>query len=172
MVEGELADRAAVPLAFRTGETVDVVVFELGALRFALPTVHVDELTHAFAFDPLPSAPDVVAGAANLRGEVLAVFDLRPRFRLPAKEVDVSDHFVVARAGPRRVILHVDRVLELRSVVLVAFEVNASSTEPVVGAGAIEDGILFIYDLSRVLDDTQGLGLDRALSQVRSGASA
>ena len=159
------ADRGSGPAALATAGAAEVVVCELGSMRFALASAQVDELTQAFGFDALPSAPDVVAGAANLRGELVPVFDLRARFRLPAKALELSDHFVVARAGGRRVILRVDRALELRRVSLAVFEANDSL---VAGAATVEDGILFIYDLAGLLDEAQRLALDRALSEQRS----
>jgi purine-binding chemotaxis protein CheW len=166
------ADRGSGPAASETAGAAEVVVCELGSMRFALASSQVDGLTQAFAFDALPSAPDVVAGAANLRGESVPVFDLRARFRLPAKPLDVSDHFVVARAGGRRVILRVDRALELRTVLLAAFQASAGSDDLVAGAATIEDGILFIYDLAGLLDEAQRLALDRALSEHRSRVSS
>lgn len=156
--------------AMAAEKAAEVVVFELGSMRFALASASVDELAQAFAFDPLPDAPDVVAGAANLRGELVPVFDLRSRFRLPREPLRVSEHFVIARAGARRVILRVDRALELRTVSLGALETRAGNGELVAGAGLVEDGILFIYDLSELLDEAESLALSRALSKLRPEA--
>ena len=145
---------------------VDVVVFQLGNTRFALSPEFVEELTHAFRFEVLPGAPKVVVGAVNLRGAVLPVFDLRSHLGLPAKATDVSDHFVVARAGRRRVVLHVDRVLELRSIAVLPIA-RASHLQSkgglVSGVAPIPDGTLFIYDLSGLLSEAEERALDRAL---------
>lgn len=145
---------------------VDVVVFQLGTARFALSTEVVEELTRAFRFEVLPDAPSVVMGAVNLRGAVLPVFDLRGHLGLPAKAPDVTDHFVVARAGQRRVVLHVDRVLDLRSIAVLpiarASHLQSKGTL-VSGVAPIPDGTLFIYDLSGLLSEAEERALDRAL---------
>ena len=143
-------------------------MFDLGTLRFALRIEDVEELTHAFAFEPLPNAPAVVSGAANFRGRVLPVFDLRRRFGLRARPLLASDHFVVARAGPRRVILHVERALELRSLPLTPIAEERDlprAAEVLAGTARADDGILFIYDLSRFLSEAETVELERALSQ-------
>ena len=82
----------------------------------AFPTADVRELVRAVAITPLPNAPAVIEGVVNVRGRVLPVLDVRARFRLPAKPLDPSDHFIVASAGPRGVILRVDRATHLALV--------------------------------------------------------
>lgn len=169
--EGEAAERVRLSQAASgaAASLVEVAVFDLGTLRFALRIEDVEELTHAFAFTPLPSAPAVVSGAALLRGQILPVFDLRGRFGLPARSLCASDHFVVARAGTKRVILHVQRALELRSLFVKAIseETNLpSAAELVAGVAKTEDGVLLVYDLSKFLDQAEALQLERALSNV------
>jgi purine-binding chemotaxis protein CheW len=159
------------PEATSGSALAEVAVFDLGTLRFALRIEDVEELTHAFAFEPLPNAPAVVSGAANFRGRVLPVFDLRRRFGLVPRQLLASDHFVVARAGERRVILHVKRALELRSLPITPIAQERDlprATEMLAGTARADDGILFIYDLSRFLSQAEGLELDRALSHTAS----
>jgi purine-binding chemotaxis protein CheW len=160
------------PEATGSSALAEVALFDLGALRFALRLEDVEELTHAFAFEPLPNAPAVVSGAANFRGRLLPVFDLGRRFGLSARQLLASDHFVVARAGQRRVILHVERALELRSLPItkIAEERDLPRASSVLaGTARTEDGILFIYDLSRFLSQAESLELDRALPREPMG---
>src|ERR1700687_6141499 len=93
--------------------TREVLVFEVGGQRYGLPTADVRELVRAVAITPLPNAPAVIEGVVNVRGRVPPVLDVRPRFRLPPKPLDPSDHFIVASAGPRGVILRVDGATHL-----------------------------------------------------------
>jgi purine-binding chemotaxis protein CheW len=74
------------------------------------------EIVRAVAISPLPSAPTVIEGLIDVRGQVVPVFNLRHRFGFPAREIDVGDHFILARASRRVAALHVDRVLELADV--------------------------------------------------------
>src|SRR5881296_2430916 len=77
----------------------EVLVFEVGGQKYALPTADVRELVRAVAITPLPAAPAVIEGVVDVRGRVLPVLDVRARFRLPPKALDPSDHFIVASAG-------------------------------------------------------------------------
>jgi twitching motility protein PilI len=53
------------------------VVFRLGSTRCALPIDRVFEIAEVPRITPVPNLPPWVRGVANLRGDVLAVIDLR-----------------------------------------------------------------------------------------------
>jgi purine-binding chemotaxis protein CheW len=54
------------------------VVVRLGGSRYAVPMCSVAEVGRPPALTRVPGLPEWVAGAANWRGRVLAVLDLRP----------------------------------------------------------------------------------------------
>ena len=95
------------------GEHLQVLVVEVGGQRYGLPVADVRELVRAVTILPVPRAPAIVEGIINLRGNIVAVLDIRARFGLPAKPLEPADHFVVAEAGNRMVALRVDRALDL-----------------------------------------------------------
>jgi len=146
--------------------TREVLVFEVGGQRYGLPIADVLELVRAVAITPLPNAPAVIEGIVNVRGRIVPVLDVRARFRLPAKPLDPSDHFIVAAAGPRGVILRVDRATQLALV-------DASAVQPpeTLGAGAayvagvarLDDGMVLIHDLATFLSAAEADSLDAAL---------
>jgi purine-binding chemotaxis protein CheW len=94
------------------------------------------------------------------------VLDVRARFRLPAKPLDPSDHFIVAAAGPRGVILRVDRATHLALV-------DETSVQPpqtlgpsatyVAGVAKLEGGLVLIHDLATFLSAAESASLDEAL---------
>ncbi len=59
------------------GETLEVVTFALGAERYGLEARHVLEVLRLADLTPVPGTPDFLAGVTNLRGDILAVVDLR-----------------------------------------------------------------------------------------------
>jgi purine-binding chemotaxis protein CheW len=67
------------------GEVFQVVSFSLGDERYAIETRYVREVVRLRDYAPLPGAPAFVFGALNLRGEVLAVMDLRPFCGVPQR---------------------------------------------------------------------------------------
>lgn len=84
-----LAERARmlaqVPAAApHAGDVLEVVVLALGRERYAIESHFVREIVRMAEITPVPGAPDVLSGVTNLRGEILAVFDLARLFGLPA----------------------------------------------------------------------------------------
>ena len=147
----------------------EVLVFEVADQKYALPTRDVRELVRAVAITPLPDAPAVIEGVVNVRGCVLPVLDVRARFGLPARTLDLSDHFIVASAGERGVILRVDRATHL------AF-LDAASVQPpeslgasrgyVAGVAKLADGLVLIHDVSTFLSAAESASLEAALAPV------
>jgi purine-binding chemotaxis protein CheW len=154
------------------GPTREVLVFELGGQRYGLPTLDVSELVRAVTITRLPNAPAYIEGVVNVRGRILPVLDIRARFHLPAKPLDTSDHFIVAWAGSRGVILRVDRATQLALVdeasVQCARDLGPSATY-VAGVAKLDGGLVLIHDLSTFLSTAEAASLDVALQAPVSG---
>ncbi|ADO68679.1 chemotaxis protein CheW [Stigmatella aurantiaca] len=151
----------------------EVLLFVLEGQRYALPSADVRELARAVSLTPLPHAPDVVEGLLNLRGKLLPVLDLRRRFRLPPRPLSPSDHFIIARAGPRDVGLRVDRaegLLSLEPGTLDETPRELPGVGYVAGAVKLPDGLVLVHDLRTFLSEAESLALASALTAV-PGAS-
>jgi purine-binding chemotaxis protein CheW len=151
--------------------TREVLVFELEGQRYGLPTADVRELVRAVTITPLPNAPAVIEGVVNVRGRVLPVLDMRARFHLPARPLDPSDHFIVASAGPRGVILRVDRATHLAVVAegsVQPRETLGPGAAYVAGVARLEDGLVLIHDLTTFLSAAEAGSLDEALEATAS----
>jgi len=102
------ADSTAAPLpaprasrdARQAAEAGRYVVFHMGDTRYGLPISDVIEMGVVPKTTPLPNVPDFVRGVANLRGEILAVLDLRTLLGLaPAADAFRERLLVVRPAG-------------------------------------------------------------------------
>jgi purine-binding chemotaxis protein CheW len=147
--------------------SLEVVVFELAGQLFGVPAVDVRELLRAVAVVPLPRAPAVVKGVINLRGRVVPVLDVRGRFRVPAKEIEPADHFIVARAGDHLVALHVDRATDL--VRLSAGDLDnvrglVPEADYVSWVARVPNNLVVIHDLATFLSRGEAVALEEALS--------
>jgi purine-binding chemotaxis protein CheW len=152
---------AAVPSRAR-----EVLVFEVAGQTYGLPSGDVLELVRAVAITPLPGAPPVIEGVVNVRGRVLPVLDVRARFRLPTKALELSDHFIVAAAGARGVILRVDRATHLALVdeaTVQPPQTLGPSATYVAGVVKLDDGLVLIHDLATFLSAAEAASLDEAL---------
>jgi len=56
----------------------------IGEVAYAVRIQSVREIVNPLSVVPLPRAPEDVRGVASFRGEIVAVVDMRARFKLPA----------------------------------------------------------------------------------------
>jgi purine-binding chemotaxis protein CheW len=138
-----------------------------------LPLAAVERVVRAVEVTPLPKAPAIVLGVINVQGQIIPVFNLRKRFSLKQREIEVSDQFIIATTRTRIVALAVDIVMG----VIERFETEVlspasivSGMEYVEGVTKIEDGIVFIHDLAGFLALDEAKQLDEALKITRDGA--
>ena len=151
------------------GNMREVLVFEIAGQKYGLPSDDVRELVRAVAITPLPSAPPAIEGVVNVRGRVLPVLDVRSRFKLPPRVLDPSDHFIVAAAGSRGVILRVDRATHLAMIdeaCIQAAETLGPSADYVAGVAKVDGGLVLIHDLATFLTAAEAASLEGALSEV------
>lgn len=148
---------------------VSLLVVVVDQLRLAVPLDAVVRVVPACEVLPLPGAPDMVVGAINLRGEVVAVLDLRRRLRLPTRALDVDDHLLVVRAAGRTRALIIDEaegVFGFPDDAFVAGDTIAGAGQPAPGVVRLNDGLLLIQDPERFLDPADEAQLEQALQDV------
>lgn len=146
---------------------VDVLVFEVGGLRYALPASDVRELARAVTIVPLPKAPAIVEGIINVRGRVVPVLDIRARFRLPRRALSHTDHFILAQTDERMVALRADRAVDLTQVDAEDIEephALVPGAEYVSGVAKLPDGLVLIHDLRTFLLEAEAAALDAAVA--------
>lgn len=144
---------------------ISILAFHVGDARFGIRSADAREVVRAVALTPLAGAPACVDGIFNLRGDVVAVLDLRKRFRLPAKSLSADEHFLVL-AGRRPRAFRADRVVEIADVPEALVEAHASAR--VAGVARTEDGLAVILDLDAFLDEAESAALDASLDALEA----
>jgi purine-binding chemotaxis protein CheW len=153
---------------------VDILLFQVGSLRCALPATDVREVLRALALGPLPSAPEVVLGVFSLRGVIVPVFDPHRRFGLPPLRRSHNDNVIVAQSEQRLVALWVDRVLDLHplsDVSYLAAQRVAPEAAHLAGVVQLESDLVLICALERFLAQHEAVALDLALSHLATRTS-
>jgi purine-binding chemotaxis protein CheW len=154
---------------------MDVLVFEVGGVRYALPASDVREIVRAVTIVPLPKAPPIVEGVIDVRGDLVPVLDVRSRFRLAPKSLSHTDHLVLAWAGPRLVAIRVDRAQNLLRVEPESIAdptLTTRDVQYVAGVAKLPDGLVLIHDLRAFLDEAEATAIDQATVTVsQSGRS-
>jgi len=144
-----------------------IVLFTLDEPRYALYLSAVERVVRAVEITPLPNAPGIVLGAINWQGKILPVIDIRKRFNLPEREMDLDDRFIIARAAGRLVALAAESVAGIRKL---TEQESASAAQAVPfaehlrGVAKVDGDLVLIYDLDRFLSLDEEQKLDAALT--------
>ena len=133
------------------------VVFALDEKRYALRLFAVEKIVHAVEITPLPKAPEIVYGIINAQGRIIPVVNIRKRFRLPEREIDINDQFIITNTSRNTVVLVADAV----SGVVERSEQEMTTTDKIVtGMGHVEGVVKLKDDMILILDLDKFLSLD------------
>jgi purine-binding chemotaxis protein CheW len=150
------------------GGSLQLLVFLLEEQRYALPLAIVDRVERIVAVTALPRAPEGVLGVINVRGQVVPVFDLHRRFRLPERLPELTDRLVVARTSRRPIALRVDTVQDVQdrpADQIIPAERVLPGLEYIRGVVRLEDGMVLIHDLDRFLSLEEEQQLEQAMER-------
>jgi purine-binding chemotaxis protein CheW len=147
----------------KEGET-QLVVFVLASEEFACNIADVREVLKMIRITPLPRSLDFVEGVINLRGEVIPVIDLRKRFNLPAVDRTEESRIIIVEVEERMVGLTVDSVSEVirlsnKQIQEAPNQVAGEQTNLIMGVGKIDERMLIILNLERILTSEEQIAL-------------
>ena len=138
---------------------LQLVSFSIGEEEFGVDILKVQEINRMLDVTRVPNAPEYVDGVINLRGKVIPIINLRRRFGMQRKERDKNTRIVVVELAAQVVGFEVDAVREV-------LRISANVTEPppslagsekadfITAVGKLEDRLLILLDLERVLSKT------------------
>jgi purine-binding chemotaxis protein CheW len=144
------------------------IVFTLDGQKYSLRLSAVERVERAVEITPLPLMPENVLGVVNIRGQIVPVFNVRKRFRLPARDLDARDQLIFARTSRRPVALVVDEVeeiIERDQQDVIPGDRILPGLEYVEGVARLADGLAVIHDLDRFLSVQEENALDQAMSR-------
>lgn len=144
-----------------------IVLFSLDELRYALYLSAVERVVRTVEITPLPKAPDIVMGVVNFHGEIMPVINIRKRFNLPVREIELNDQLIIARTSKRLVGLVVDSVTgvhELGHYQLTDIERAFPYADYLSGIAKIDNDIVLIHDLEKFLSLDEQQVMNEALS--------
>src|SRR5580765_1537099 len=118
---------------------VRVCLLSLADQSFVIDLRYVREVFEVTSITPMPGAPAMLSGVANLRGTVMPIVDLRSALGLPIWGASAR-YAVVIQQGVQQIGVLVDKVPEIRDV-LPGDYVTAATQSPE-GAHPFVTGIL------------------------------
>lgn len=98
------------------GERHDYLVFHISNEAFAVAATSLRQILEPPTIVPVPNTPPHLLGVINLRGEIVAVLDLRVAFHLGVAGTSEEERLLVLRDGRRSVAIVADAVVSIESL--------------------------------------------------------
>ena len=141
-------------------EELQLVSFYLGGEENGIDILRVQEIIRMQAISRIPKAPEYVEGIINLRGKVIPIINLRMRFGLEKKENDKQTRIIVVKIEGKTLGLIVDSVSEVLRLPSDSIEpapaiVTGKEGKYLTGVGKIEDKLIILLDLEKLLKDVE-----------------
>ena len=139
-----------------SGKTLQVVSFALGREEYGVDIAQVQEINRMVTITRVPQAPPFMEGVINLRGRLIPIIDLRTRFGMQSSERTKNTRIVVTEIGSKRLGMIVDSVSEVLRIPVEQIEdapdlVAGVDTEYIRGVGKLDDRLIILLDLGRVI---------------------
>lgn len=133
------------------------VTFQLSGEFLGIDIARAQEILPAQAITPVPLAASHIVGLISLRGQIIAVVNLRRRLGLPAAGDDADGHHIVVRAEHSIASLLVDSVSDIVEVPAEKFlpppeSVSSVNARYLDGVCQLEKRILAVLDVDAVID--------------------
>lgn len=126
-------------------------MFSVEAGAFALDLSYVERVVWAAHLIPMPQEESKIhAGMINVYGEIIPVVNLRGILKLPVRDMELSDQFIICRYEKEPLALWVDRVYEVKiydSACLVPSEHKISTCEFVSHMLKDKGSVAFVWDV-------------------------
>ena len=142
-------------------DLLQLVTFKIGEEEFGVDILRVQEIIRIMEITRVPKAPHFVEGVINLRGRVIPIIDLRKRFGLTAREHDKDTRIIVIEINKMIVGFVVDAVHEVLRIPADTVEppppavMGSVDSEYIKGVGKLDDRLLILLDLDRLLSQEE-----------------
>lgn len=139
---------------------IQLVTFKIGDEEFGVDILKVQEIIRMMPITKVPNAPAFVEGVINLRGKVIPVIDMRKRFGMAASAHNDQTRIEVMDLQGQVVGFVVDAVSEVLRIKESTVEppppvVAGIGSEYMRGVGKLEDRLLILLDLDKLLDEKE-----------------
>lgn len=142
------------------------LVFTLEDQQYALGLEAVERVVRAVELTSVPEAPEILVGLINIRGKIVPVLDIRRRFHLPPRDMEIKDRIIVSRTSSRTIAVIADTIEGVAEFVQEEIH-EARKILPdmggyVEGVGKLNDDTVLIYDINKLfsINEIQELTID------------
>ena len=154
--------------------TLQIVVFRLGGEEYGLHIDQIKEVVLTPSITKVPQTPDYVKGVANIRGNVIAIFDLEDRFGLTYSQSNKSGKYtLVVESEEVKMGLLVSEVPNTISVNATDLDesvgiINDANTDTQYIKGIIKSGsrLIILIDIFKVIDQDLNFTIKKNAAQA------
>lgn len=141
-------------------EDLEVLVFALGDEEYAVDILKVQEIRGYNQVTRIANVPSFVKGVTNLRGAIVPIVDARIKFGLENAEYNEHTVVIVLNVGSRVIGVVVDSVSDVLTLspdqIKPAPDFGvAVSTEHLLGLGSVEDRMLILVDVEKMMSSQE-----------------
>lgn len=150
------------------GTNTFYVIFQIDQQPFAIQLSRVIRISRIVQMTPIPEAPEIIKGVANVQGDIIPVVSLRKRFDLNCTQPDLDDQIIFIQSNNRVLGLLVDEVTD---IIESPDEDIISQKNVIPGADRIQglmkskEQIILIQDVDRMISLDEERKLDRSLKK-------
>jgi purine-binding chemotaxis protein CheW len=145
-------------------------VFRIDSQRFAIRLENVEKVIRAIELIQVPESLDFLIGLINMEGRILPVFDLRKRFLLPSKELDIDDRILISSANTGTIAVIVDSVEGIVEFspqqIYSAKSIFPKMDQYIEGVWKDGDDTAIIYDVDKLFPDINEKDLDEVVTEM------
>jgi purine-binding chemotaxis protein CheW len=131
-----------------------LLIFNIDGNGYAICLQAVERVVPAVEITPLPDGPHIVTGVINVRGQVIPILNIRRKFRLHERAMDLDDIIVIVKGSKWTIAFAVDSVqgvIERRKEEITPAESILPDMAYTEGMIKIHGDIVFLHDIDRAL---------------------
>lgn len=150
-----------------SNELLQLVSFKISNEEFGIDILSVQEINRMLQITKVPNTPDFIEGVINLRGRIIPVIDLRVKLGMERKEHSKDTRIVVVEIKNKTIGFIVDEVSEVLRIPKDITEappdmIGGVNSDYIISIGKLEDRLLILLDLEKILSSTEINLLDEA----------
>ncbi|BDH45398.1 chemotaxis protein CheW [Salmonella enterica subsp. enterica serovar Choleraesuis] len=150
---------------------LEFLVFTLGAEEYGIDILKVQEIRGYDRVTRIANTPEFIKGVTNLRGVIVPIVDLRVKFAQQAVSYNDNTVVIVLNLSQRVVGIVVDGVSDVLQLspqqIRPAPEFAVTlDTAYLTGLGAVDERMLILVDIEKLLNSEEMALIDSATAQV------
>jgi len=152
-----------------TKQNKQFFVFRVDTQRFAIKLESVEKVIRAIELINVPESLSFLMGLINMEGRIIPVFDIRKRFNLSPKELDIHDRILISSSSRGTLAVVVDEVEGIVSFsshkMYSASEIFPNMDQYIEGVWKDGEKTAIVYDVDKLFPDFNSKDLNEIMDE-------